>query len=110
MYITIGHKFEFKGKADCIIINIRGIQNYIEFFLISGWRDQVLLGMPFISKTRLTLSHLTEDGHPLLAVFSGEGGRRALAPVSSYLLDAKEIEGKTVPPVMVPEPPPTLEN
>ena len=70
----------------------------------------MLLRMPFISKTRLTLSHLTEDGYPLLAVFSGEGGRRALALVSSYLLDAKEIEGKTIPPLMVLKPPPTLEN
>jgi hypothetical protein len=70
----------------------------------------VLLGMPFISKTQLTLSHLIEDGYPLLAVFSGEGGRRALALVSSYLLDAKEIEGKTVLPVIVLEPPSTLEN
>jgi hypothetical protein len=66
--------------------------------------------MPFISKTQLTLSHLIEDGYPLLAVFSGEGGRRALALVSSYLLDAKEIEGKTVLPVIVLEPPSTLEN
>jgi hypothetical protein len=70
----------------------------------------VLLRMPFISKTQLTLSHLIKDGHPLLAVFSGEGGRRALALVSNYLLDAKEIEGKTILPVMVLEPPSTLEN
>jgi hypothetical protein len=70
----------------------------------------VLLGMPFISKTQLTLSHLIEDGHPLLVVFSGEGGRRALALVSSYFLDAKEIEGKTIPLIMVLEPPLTLEN
>jgi hypothetical protein len=66
--------------------------------------------MPFISKTQLTLSHLIEDGYPLLVVFSREGGRRALALVSSYLLDAKEIKEKTIPPVMVLEPPPTLEN
>jgi hypothetical protein len=66
--------------------------------------------MPFISKTRLTLSHLIEDGHPLLAVFSGEGEKRALALVSSYLLDAKEIRGKTILLVMVLEPPSTLEN
>ena len=70
----------------------------------------MLLRIPFISKTQLILSHLIEDGHPLLAVFSGEGGRRASAPVSSYLLDAKETEGKTVPPVIVPEPLSTTEN
>jgi hypothetical protein len=70
----------------------------------------VLLRMPFISKTRLTLSHLTEDSHPLLAVFSRERGRRALALISSYLLDTKEIEGKTIPPVIVLEPPSTSEN
>jgi hypothetical protein len=70
----------------------------------------VLLGMPFISKTRLTLSYPTEDGYPLLTVFSGEGGRRALVPVSSYLLDAKETEGKTVPLVIVPEPLSITEN
>jgi hypothetical protein len=110
MRTATGHKFEFKEKADRVAINIRGIQNYTEFFLISGRRDQVLLGMPFISKTRLTLSHPTEDGHPLLAVFSREGERRALAPVSSYLLDAKEIEEKTVPPMMVLEPPSTSGN
>jgi hypothetical protein len=70
----------------------------------------VLLGMPFISKTRLTLSYLIKDSHPLLAVFSREEGRRALALVSSYLLDTKEIEEKTVPPIIVLEPPSTLEN
>jgi hypothetical protein len=51
-----------------------------------------------------------EDSHPLLAVFSREGGRRALALVSSYLLDAKKIEEKTIPPVIVLEPPLTSEN
>ena len=66
--------------------------------------------MPFISKTRLTLSHLIEDGYPLLVVFSGEGGRRALALVSNYLLNAKEIEEKTILPIIVLEPPPTSEN
>jgi hypothetical protein len=66
--------------------------------------------MPFISKTRLTLSYPIKDGYPLLAVFSGEGGRRALVLVSSYLLDAKEIEGKTILPVMVLEPPFTSGN
>jgi hypothetical protein len=70
----------------------------------------VLLGIPFISKTQLTLSHLTEDGHPLLAVFNRERERRALALVSSYLLDAKEIEEKTIPPVIVLEPSSTSEN
>jgi hypothetical protein len=43
-------------------------------------------------------------------VFSGEEGRRALALVSSYLLDAKEIEEKTIPPIIVLKPPFTLEN
>jgi hypothetical protein len=66
--------------------------------------------MPFINKTQLTLSYLIEDGHPLLVVFSGEGGRRALALVSSYLLDTKEIEEKTILLVIVLEPPLTLEN
>jgi hypothetical protein len=70
----------------------------------------VLLGMPFISKTQLTLSHLIEDGHPLLAVFSGEKERRALALVSNYLLNTKEIKEKTIPLIIVLEPPPTLEN
>jgi hypothetical protein len=70
----------------------------------------VLLGMPFINKTQLTLSHLIEDGHPLLVVFSREGGRRALALVSSYLLNAKEIEEKTVPLIIVLESPLTLKN
>ena len=104
MRTTIGHKFEFKGKADRITIDIKGIQNYTEFFLISGRRDQVLLKMPFISKTRLTLSYPTKDGHLLLTVFNREGGRRASILVSSYLLNVKETEGKTVPLIIVPEP------
>ena len=70
----------------------------------------MLLGMPFISKTQLTLSHLIEDGYPLLAVFNREGGRKALALVNSYLLNTKEIKGKTIPLVIVLEPPLTLEN
>jgi hypothetical protein len=70
----------------------------------------VLLGMPFISKTQLTLSYLIKDGHPLLVVFSGEGGRRALVLVSSYLLDAKEIKEKIILFIIVLEPPLTLEN
>jgi hypothetical protein len=70
----------------------------------------VLLGISFISKTQLTLSYLIEDGYPLLAVFSREGGRRASALVSSYLLDAKEIKGKTVLLIIVLEPSSTSEN
>ena len=110
MRTTIGHKFEFKGKADRITIDIKGIQNYTEFFLISGRRDQVLLKMPFINKTRLTLNYSTEDGHPLLTVFSKEEGRRALILVSSYLLNIKETEGKTILLIIVPEPLFTTEN
>jgi hypothetical protein len=45
-----------------------------------------------------------------LAVFSREEERRALALVNSYLLDAKEIEEKTIPPVIVLEPSSTSEN
>ena len=70
----------------------------------------MLLRIPFISKTQLILSHLIEDGHPLLAVFNREGGRRALILISSYLLDAKEIKEKTILLIIVLEPPPTLEN
>jgi hypothetical protein len=70
----------------------------------------VLLGIPFISKTRLTLSYLTKDSYPLLAVFNREEGRRALVLVSSYLLDAKEIKRKTILPIIVLEPPFTSEN
>ena len=70
----------------------------------------MLLGMPFINKTRLTLSYPTEDGYPLLTVFNREGGRRASALVSSYFLDVKETEGKTVPPIIVPEPLSITEN
>jgi hypothetical protein len=43
-------------------------------------------------------------------VFSGEGGKRALALINSYLLDAKEIKEKTIPLIIVLEPPSTLEN
>ena len=64
----------------------------------------MLLKMPFINKTRLTLSYPTEDGHLLLAVFNRERGRRASILVNSYLLDAKETEEKTVLLVIVPEP------
>ena len=39
MRTVISHKFEFKGKADRVAIDIKGIQNYTEFFLISGRRD-----------------------------------------------------------------------
>jgi hypothetical protein len=43
-------------------------------------------------------------------VFNGEGGRRALALVSNYLLDIKEIKEKTIPLIIVLEPPLTLKN
>jgi hypothetical protein len=66
--------------------------------------------MPFISKTRLTLSYPTEDGYPLLAVFNKEERRRASILVSSYLLDVKETEGKTVLLIIVPEPLSITEN
>ena len=104
MRIVTGYKFEFKRKADRITIDIKGIQNYTEFFLISGRRDQVLLRMPFISKTRLTLSYPTEDGYPLLTVFNRERRRRALILMSSYLLIVKEIKGKTVLLIIVLKP------
>ena len=70
----------------------------------------MLLGIPFISKTQLTLSHLIEDGYPLLVVFNREGERKALVLVSSYLLNIKEIEEKTVLSIIVLKPPFTLEN
>jgi len=64
----------------------------------------VLLKMPFINKTRLTLNYLTKEGHPLLTVFNRKRGRRALILISSYLLNVKETEGKTVLFIIVPEP------
>jgi hypothetical protein len=70
----------------------------------------VLLRIPFINKTQLTLSYLIKDGYPLLAIFNREEERRALALISSYLLDAKEIEEKTILLVIVLEPPFTSEN
>ena len=66
--------------------------------------------MPFINKTQLTLSHLIKDSYSLLAVFNREGGRKALALVNSYLLNTKEIKGKTIPLVIVLEPPFILKN
>ena len=56
----------------------------------------MLLKMSFINKTRLILSYPTEDGYLLLIVFNKERKRRALILVSSYLLNVKETEGKTV--------------
>jgi len=64
----------------------------------------VLLKMPFINKTRLILSYLTEDGHLLLTVFNRERRRRALILMSSYLLNVKEIKGKTVLLIIVLKP------
>ena len=66
--------------------------------------------MPFINKTRLTLSHPTEDGHPLLTVFNKKGRRRALILMNNYFLNVKEIKEKTISPIIVLEPPSTLEN
>jgi hypothetical protein len=43
-------------------------------------------------------------------VFNKEGGRRALILISSYLLNTKEIKEKTIPLIIVLEPPLTLEN
>ena len=60
--------------------------------------------MSFINKTRLTLSYPTEDGYPLLIVFNKERRRRALILMSSYLLNVKETEGKTVLLIIVLEP------
>ena len=64
----------------------------------------MLLRIPFISKTQLTLSYLTEDGHLLLTVFNKERRRRASILISSYFLNVKETEGKTVLLIIVPEP------
>jgi hypothetical protein len=70
----------------------------------------VLLEIPFINKTQLTLSYLIKDGYSLLVVFNREGGRRALALVSSYLLNTKEIKEKTIPLIIILEPPFTSKN
>ena len=43
-------------------------------------------------------------------MFNRERERRALALVSNYLLDTKEIKGKTIPLVIVLEPPFILKN
>ena len=64
----------------------------------------MLLKMPFINKTQLTLSYLTEDGHLLLTVFNKERRRRALILMSNYLLNVKETKRKTVLLIIVPEP------
>ena len=70
----------------------------------------MLLKIPFINKTRLTLSYPTKDGYLLLIVFNKERKRRALILVSSYLLNVKETEGKTVLLIIVPEPLSITEN
>jgi hypothetical protein len=70
----------------------------------------VLLGISFISKTRLTLSYLTKNNYSLLAIFNREEERRALILVNSYLLNAKEIKEKTVLFIIILEPPFTLKN
>jgi hypothetical protein len=70
----------------------------------------VLLRMPFISKTQLTLSYLIKDGYSLLVIFNRKGKRKALILVSNYLLNIKEIKGKTILPIIVLEPPPISEN
>ena len=70
----------------------------------------MLLKMPFINKTRLILSYSTEDGHLLLTVFNREGVRRASVLMSSYLLNVKETEEKTVLLIIVPEPLSITEN
>ena len=64
----------------------------------------MLLKIPFINKTRLTLSYPTKDGYLLLIVFNKERKRRALILVSSYLLNVKETEGKTVLLIIVLKP------
>jgi hypothetical protein len=66
--------------------------------------------MPFISKTQLTLSYLIKDGYSLLVIFNRKGKRKALILVSNYLLNIKEIKGKTILPIIVLEPPPISEN
>ena len=70
----------------------------------------MLLKMSFINKTRLILSYSTEDGYLLLTVFNKEEGRRALILMSSYLLNVKEIERKTILFIIVPEPLFIIEN
>jgi hypothetical protein len=66
--------------------------------------------MSFINKTQLTLSHLIKDGYSLLVIFNRERGKRALVLINSYLLDTKEIKGKTILLIIVLKPPFTLEN
>ena len=70
----------------------------------------MLLRISFINKTQLTLSYLIEDGHSLLIIVNRERERKALTLISNYLLDVKEIKEKTIPLIIVLEPPFILEN
>jgi hypothetical protein len=70
----------------------------------------VLLRIPFINKTQLTLSYLIKDGYPLLIVFNKKEEKRALILVNNYFLDVKEIKEKTIPFIIVLEPSFTLKN
>ena len=64
----------------------------------------MLLKMPFINKTRLTLNYLTKEGHLLLTVFNRKRGRRALILMNNYFLNVKEIKEKTILLIIVSEP------
>jgi hypothetical protein len=41
-------------------INIRGIVNYIDFFIINRGLDEILLGMPFIIKAQLIYKYFKD--------------------------------------------------
>jgi hypothetical protein len=48
-------------------INIKGIVNYIDFFIINRGLDKILLGMPFTIKAQLIYKY-SKDG-TIAAVF-----------------------------------------
>jgi hypothetical protein len=62
-----GGQFAFFGLCREVEVNIGGIVNYVDFFVVNGGSDEILLGMPFTYETQLTYEY-PEDG-TIAAVF-----------------------------------------
>jgi hypothetical protein len=60
-------RYTFFGLCREVEINVRGIVNYMDFFIINRGSDEILLGMPFTIEAQLTYKY-PKDG-TIAAVF-----------------------------------------
>jgi hypothetical protein len=85
-----GGQFAFFGLCREVEVDIGGIVNYVDFFVVNGGSDEVLLGMPFTYETQLTYEY-PEDGSVAAVFKNSDRSKRGRVTVAGDDVDLGEV-------------------